>query len=225
MRKIPTLFERIYENHKVVGITDKLSDERLQVVLDGKCTPTVKIDGACCAVINGEWYKRYDAKKGKKAPEGAIPCQDKPDEITGHWPHWVKLDETKAEDKWFIEAFRNYFEKDGIVKTIIDNNEVTIDHKNCKGLAIDEPFTYEAMGPHFQNNPEGYDRDIVIPHGCDIIKELQGIPLTFKLIKDFLKNMEIEGIVFWLTDPTGEYPICKIKRSDFGFEWPVKKGE
>ena len=25
MRKIPTLFERIYENHKVVGITDKLS--------------------------------------------------------------------------------------------------------------------------------------------------------------------------------------------------------
>ena len=74
MKKIPTLFERIYENHKVTGITNVLTSPELQVVLDGKCIPTVKIDGACCAVINGEWYKRYDAKKGKKAPEGAIPC-------------------------------------------------------------------------------------------------------------------------------------------------------
>lgn len=29
---------------------------------------------------------------------------------------------------------------------------------------------------------------------------------------------EIEGIVFW---KDGE-PRCKIKRSDFGFEWPAK---
>ena len=32
--------------------------------------------------------------------------------------------------------------------------------------------------------------------------------------EDAFKN----GIVFWLN---GE-PICKIKRSDFGYEWPVK---
>lgn len=32
---------------------------------------------------------------------------------------------------------------------------------------------------------------------------------------------EIEGIVFW---KDGE-PLCKIKRTDFGFEWPVKDEE
>ena len=31
----------------------------------------------------------------------------------------------------------------------------------------------------------------------------------------------IEGLVFW---KDGE-PQCKIKRSDFGFEWPVKASE
>lgn len=29
----------------------------------------------------------------------------------------------------------------------------------------------------------------------------------------------IEGLVFWFN---GE-PICKIKRTDFGFDWPVKE--
>ena len=47
MKQIPTLFEREYKDHKVVGITDKLTSPGLQVVLDGKCTPTVKYDGSC----------------------------------------------------------------------------------------------------------------------------------------------------------------------------------
>lgn len=25
--------------------------------------------------------------------KGAIPC-DEPDPVTGHWPHWVKVDKT-----------------------------------------------------------------------------------------------------------------------------------
>ena len=191
MKKIPTLFERIYENHKVVGITDKLSDERLQVVLDGKCIPTVKIDGACCAVINGEWYKRYDAKKGKKAPEGAIPCQDEPDEITGHWPHWVKLDENKAEDKWFIEAFKNY------------KNDIP-------------DGTYEAIGPHFQSNPYDLKEETLYKHGSAIAEHC---PHDFEGLKRYLEGMLIEGVVFWYE---GE-PLCKIKRSDFGYDWPVKR--
>ena len=65
MKKIPTLFVREYENHKVVGITDKVT-EGCECVLKGECVPTVKYDGACCAIINGVFYKRYDAKKGKK---------------------------------------------------------------------------------------------------------------------------------------------------------------
>lgn len=204
MRKIPTLFERIYENHKVIGITDKLSDERFQVVLDGKCIPTVKIDGSCCAVINDKWYKRYDAKAGKKVPEGAIPCQDTPDPITGHWPHWIELNPDKAEDKWYIAAFNNYRE----LYEIESGDEI-------------EPVTYEAIGPHFQGNPYKLEKDTLYKHGSIVIEELSNRPLTIDILRGYLYNYELEGIVFWFKDPTGEYPICKIKRSDFGFKWPV----
>lgn len=64
MKKIPTLFKRIYENHKVIGITDEVT-EGCEFVLDGKGTPTVKYDGSCCAIIGGQLYKRYDAKRGR----------------------------------------------------------------------------------------------------------------------------------------------------------------
>ena len=34
-------------------------------------------------------YRRYDNKEGRNLPSGAIPCQEYPDKITGHWPHWI----------------------------------------------------------------------------------------------------------------------------------------
>lgn len=69
MKKIPTLFKRVYENHKIVGILPEVT-EGFEWVLDGEGVPTVKYDGSCCAVIEGKLYKRYDAKKGKNPPEG-----------------------------------------------------------------------------------------------------------------------------------------------------------
>jgi hypothetical protein len=42
---------------------------------------------------------------------------------------------------------------------------------------------------------------------------------TFEGIRKWLQEHEEEGIVFWLD---GE-PRCKIKRTDFGLEWPVRK--
>ena len=67
MKKIPTLFERVYENHKVVGILPKVT-EGMEWVLAGEGIATVKWDGSCCAIIDGKLYKRYDAKKGKRPP-------------------------------------------------------------------------------------------------------------------------------------------------------------
>ena len=75
------------------------------------------------------------------------------------------------------------------------------------------------------NNDLGYyklEKDTLYRHGVSIIEELSNKPLTIDILREYLYNNEIEGIVFWLTDPTGSYPICKIKRSDFGFKWPVK---
>ena len=191
MKKIPTLFERVYEGHKIVGIKDKITPGCEEAFKNG--IATVKFDGSCCAIIDGEFYKRYDAKKGKKPPEGAIPCCD-PDPVTGHWPHWVKIDENDPSDKWFIEAYKNA--TDDYWMTISDG-------------------TYEAIGPHFNGNPYKLDRDILTLHGTYIAN----VTRTWEDVMYWLNENRHEGLVFWLN---GE-PVCKIKRTDFGFPWPIKE--
>lgn len=88
MKKIPTLFEREFENHRIVRILPNISPD-LAWVMAGDGVATIKWDGACCAVINGVFYKRYDAKHGKPIPSNAIKCQENADPVTGHLPCWV----------------------------------------------------------------------------------------------------------------------------------------
>ena len=195
MKKIPTLFERQFENHRVVGISNKVTPG-MEWVLEGKGTATVKVDGSCCAIIDGAFYKRYDAKKGKPIPEGAIQCQDEADPVTGHLPCWVKCSEDNPSDKWFIVAYKN------LLKHTLPNTP-----KNG---------TYEAIGKHFNGNPYGWEDDTLIRHG---IYELKDCPRTFEGLKEHLEKTFIEGIVFWKDG----VPQCKIKRSDFGFPWPCKE--
>ena len=190
MKKIPTLFTRIYENRRVVGIKDEIAPGCEDAFKNG--IATIKVDGSCCAIINGNFYKRYDAKKGRKPPVGAIPCCD-PDPVTGHWPHWVEVDPSNPNDKWFAEALNN---------------------SRKMGMEL-ENGTYEAIGPHFQGNPYKLDRDILVKHGVMVVD----VKRDFESISQWLNNNDVEGLVFWLD---GE-PVCKIKRSDFGYEWPVKK--
>lgn len=192
MKKIPTLFERVYYGHKIIDILPNITPGCEEAFINGDAT--VKIDGSCCAIIDGTLYKRYDCKKGKTPPEGAIACCD-PDPVTGHWPHWVKVSMSDPSDKWFADAYKNTF------------SEKPAEH----GIV-----TYEAIGPHFQGNPYGLSLDILEPHGRIVETALDR---TFEGVKSYLEEHEIEGIVFWLN---GE-PVCKIKRSDFGLEWPIKK--
>ena len=191
MKKIPTLFTRVFENRRIVDITHEITPGCEEAFLNG--TATIKFDGSCCAVINGDFYKRYDAKKGKMPPVGAIPCAN-PDPVTGHWPHWVKVDKSNPNDKWFIKAAENFAK---------ENYTYEIEHG-----------TYEAIGPHFNGNPYNLENDILVPHGCDKVL----VKRDFDSIKEWLEAHKEEGLVFWLN---GE-PVCKIKRTDFGFEWPVK---
>ena len=190
MKKIPTLFERVFENHKIVDVTPNITEGCEEAFLHG--VATIKIDGSCCAIINGEFYKRYDAK-GKKIPDGAIPCQDEPDAVTGHFPCWVKCDRENKADKWFWVAY-----------------DTT--RNNAAGDLPDG--TYEAIGRHFQGNPYHFDEklsDILYRHGCEEVE----VERTFEGVKKWLESVNHEGLVFWLN---GE-PVCKIKRSDFGYEW------
>lgn len=201
MKKIPTLFERVYENHKIVDILPNVK-EGMEWVLSGEGTATVKLDGSCCAIIDGEFYKRYDAKKGKTVPEGAIKCQDEPDPVTGHMPCWVKCDRNNSADKWFWKAFLNYVHE-------CSQNATDIHELLPHNIIPDG--TYEAIGAHFQANPYKMSYDILVPHGKKIIE----VERTFEGIKKYLSENQIEGIVFW---KDGQ-PQCKIKRSDFGLTW------
>ncbi len=82
MKKIPTLFVREFlDKHEF--ILKREVTPGLEWVLKGEGVATIKIDGSCTAIIGGVFYKRYDAKQGKTAPKGAIPCCE-PDPVTGH---------------------------------------------------------------------------------------------------------------------------------------------
>ena len=190
MKKIPTLFERVYDGHKIVDVLPNITKGCEDAFLYGKAT--VKFDGSCCAIISGEFYKRYDAKNGKPIPEGAIKCQEEADPITGHLPCWVKCDKDNPSDKWFWKAYDN-------------TEELTVDISDG---------TYEAIGKHFQGNPYNYENDYLIKHG----ESEEEVVRTFEGVKEFLTNNILEGIVFWYNNE----PVCKIKRTDFGLEWPVK---
>lgn len=188
MKKIPTVFVRIYEGHKIIGASNSFTSELAEKAFH-EGTATIKHDGSCCAIIDGELYKRYDAKKGKAAPAGAIPCCEA-DPVTGHHPHWVKVDDNNPADKWFVEAFRN--------------GSLTLDRELEDG-------TYEAVGPHFQGNPYGLIKDWLVRHGSMEVD----VERTFVGVDEFLEENYIEGLVFWLNGK----PVAKIKRSDFGYEW------
>jgi hypothetical protein len=192
MKKIPTLYTRVFDKHRIVEIKDEITPGCEEAFLKGRAT--VKFDGSCCAIINGVFYKRYDAKKLKVSPPNSIPCSDR-DPVTGHWPHWVPVDPDSPADKWFREAFKN-----SVYSTM---------------LPADMEGTYEAIGPHFQGNPHKMKEDTLTRHG---LVELNPIR-DFEHIKQCLENHPfIEGLVFWLD---GE-PVCKIKRTDFGMRWDGK---
>jgi len=189
MKKISTLFKK---NPTNLGLVINEINPENQWVFDGEGIPTRKYDGSACAIINGELYKRYDAKHGRKAPEGAIPCQE-PDTATGHHPHWLKCERHKLEDKYFWEAF----------------------DKSVEG-SMTGPWdgTFELIGEKVQGNPEKIQGHVLVLHKAHV---LQGLifPYTFENIKQYLSTVDMEGIVFHhKTDDR----MCKIRKSDFGIK-------
>lgn len=97
MKKISTLYKKDQKN--LGRVINEINPEN-QWVIDGEGIATRKFDGIASAIINGELYKRYDVKKGKQAPEGAISCQE-PDEKSGHHPHWIKCIRENKQDLLF----------------------------------------------------------------------------------------------------------------------------
>ena len=142
MKKISTLFVINYPENKGKGtITEEIRPENIWVFEDSEnVVATQKFDGTATLILNGELYKRYDAKPGKQAPEGSIPCQEA-DPITGHHPHWVKVSKDNKADKYFLEC-------------------------DLTGL---EDGTYEMCGEKVGTNPEHITGHKLLKHGSVIL--------------------------------------------------------
>lgn len=165
MQKIISLFQRNYDGDRLVR------DEVVpgaEWVLAGEGRPTVKLDGTCCLMRGGRLYKRYDAKHGKRPPQGFEPAQPDPDPVTGHWPGWLLVSDSPA-DQWHREAIANL------------------------GTLTLPDGTYELLGPRIQGNPEQHTEHVLVRHGTEGIPER---PRTFEGIRAFLEANAIEGIVW-----------------------------
>lgn len=152
-----------------------------------------KWDGTACMIKDGILYKRYDAKNGKPAPKNGIPCQD-PDPITGHWPHWIPATRDNKADLYIWEAYDNW-----------EGHWPLIDG------------TYEAVGPKINGNADGFPRHQLMMHR----HVAWAAPTDFDCLKLYFEKYNIEGLV-WHHE-SGYDRMAKIKRSDFGLPWPVKK--
>lgn len=198
MKKIKT----VYKIDRGNNLATEEVNKGAEWVVKGKGIATLKVDGSACLVKDGELYKRYDRKLKShfvkqlrsqenfvvtedmfnEIPADAIPCQEKPDPVTYHHPHWVKIDSNKAEDKFHVEALNNFKEKlsDG---------------------------TYELIGSKINNNPYGLESHVLVKHGAEILN----VPdRSFEGIKSFLENLNGEGIVFY-NEETGDMAKIRRK--------------
>jgi hypothetical protein len=190
MKKISTLFKK--DPSDLSRVIAEVDPENAWALTEGKAYQ--KWDGTACAIIDGELYKRYDAKHGKPAPVDGIPCQD-PDPISGHWPHWVKCQVSNPADRYHLEAF-------GLLLNSIRRRD---------GEVLDG--TYELCGPKIKSNPERIPYHALIRHD---LGEIVGFERTFDGIRAVFDNpcIDMEGIVFHHSDGR----MCKIRKTDFGFK-------
>jgi hypothetical protein len=202
VKKIISLFQRNYE-------TDRLARDEVvpgaEWVLAGEGRPTEKLDGTCCLVRDGMLWARYDCKGSahrplKPPPAGFVPSTDEyaPGEPfpNDHYTGWVPVgDETgNPQYKWHREAWANF------------------------------PFryldgTYELVGPKVQGNPYSLARHMLFMHGIETLRD-DLVGRTFDSIRAYLAGHIIEGIVWH--HPDGRRMV-KVKRRDFGLEWPLKR--
>jgi hypothetical protein len=186
MKKIPSVFCRNYDGDRL--IRDEVV-EGCEWVLAGEGTATRKWDGTACMVREGVLFKRYDVRRGKMPPVGAIPCEPEANEHTGHWPHWVAVGDG-PDDRWFREALSQ-----------------TSAHTEVPD------GTYEACGPKINGNPERLGFHQLIAH-VGFEPGMDDCPRTFDALREWMRDRDIEGVVFHHSDGR----MAKVKKKDYGLK-------
>ena len=196
MRKIPTLFVRNPQTHKIEPV---LSDG-CDWVLRNEGRATRKLDGTAVLLRNGRAYKRREVKP-RQAPPAHFEHLET-DTTTGKMLGWVPIHPTAPSDQYFVEAIRR--------------TEIRILPPNGE--------TYELLGPKVQRNTENLDQHTLIAHNSEQLLIAQPPPIAsrdaasaFDILKAYLADYPHEGIVWH--HPDGRR--AKIKRRDFGHPWPL----
>lgn len=148
MKHPKCLFRRQFKNGKQFTIDDHVSNT-FKWVMDGDGVATEKVDGMCCAIIDGKLHRLMN----RKIAESLGVAYVDPDPMKKRWDVWVEVDETELDGRWLYRAFVNtpWCREDG---------------------------TYEAVGPHFKGNPYGLDDDFLERHGRikhDVPRTYEGI--------------------------------------------------
>ncbi len=206
MKKIPSLFKRNYEGDRLVYDEVVLGSEW---VLAGEGQATFKLDGTACTVIDGQLYRRYDRRPPKKLRKKARNVSD--------WV-WLVAHFNEAPENWIAaEEMPNTHTGHWPGWLPVGNGPEDQWHKEAwEHVEIDRlSDTFELCGPKIQSNPYGLDEHNFYNHGSIIANPPV---LTFDAIRDWLEShTHEEGIVWWHEDGR----MVKIKRRDFGFEWPI----
>lgn len=182
MKKTPLVFNYDYENEIITNVVKPGSEW----VFNGEGVATIKIDGSACLYKKGQLWKRFDRKLKPKfvnkfkpgdnpdlsffraEPVGFMPCEEKPDPNTFHWPGWIPVSAENPADKYHLEAFL------AVKAELIENQ------------------TYELVGPTLNDNPYNLIKHELWEHG----KLVVDIVPSFENIKKFLEDNYIEGLVF-----------------------------
>lgn len=183
MKKIPTLFKRDFTNS---GQIVPQYDERADWVIRGEGVATRKYDGTSVLIRGGKMYKRYELRPGKVAPVDFEQVDH--DDTTGKSMGWVPVG-WGSEDKWFREAIEHHG---------ADPDKV--------GLT---DGTYELLGPKVQGNPEHAKEHYLQPHF--LAETYSDVPTEFDALKTWLKDKDVEGLVWH--HPDGR--MVKIKKKDY----------
>lgn len=186
MKKIPTIFDRDWDGDRsrILDIPHK----DCAWVFAGEGIATRKIDGTSCMVRNYVLFKRRELRAGDAVPAGFEVADI--DAETGKTVGWVPVGDG-PEDKFHREAWT--------------------------GCDTWRDGTYELIGPKVQGNPEKSGFHVLIRHANNLhgpTAPIDGVPLTFDALRQWLSGRNIEGIVWH--HPDGR--MAKIKLRDFGLK-------
>ena len=199
MRKIPTLFLRDPDTHLIKPTLTP----GCEWVTAGEGIPTRKVDGSSVMLRDAKAFKRRVVKPGATPPAGFEPVETDP--ATGKQIGWAPIDPRDRGDQHHLEAINR-----------LPPNLRTPSH---------EGDTYELVGPKVQRNTENLDLHKLILHADpDLHLDAGAIDLkrgttaaeAFTRLDRYLGTAPLEGIVWH--HPDGR--MAKIKRRDFGHQWP-----